>query len=58
MATSIDPSKLPSAESIVEPSPGVLLRRRILGHAGMTIGGGVLLFILLMALTAAVAGAA
>jgi peptide/nickel transport system permease protein len=52
MATSIDSSKLSSADSIVEPSPGVLRRRRILGHAGMTIGGGVLLCILLMALTA------
>jgi len=29
---------LPTVEQILEPSPGVLLRRRIFGHAGITIG--------------------
>ena len=45
-------SKLPSVESILEPSPGAILRKRMLGHAGLTIGGGVLIVILLMALLA------
>ena len=44
--------KLPSAESILEPSPGAIMRKRMLGHAGLTIGGGVLVVILLMALLA------
>src|SRR3546814_18553031 len=46
------PDRLPSAASILEPSPGALLRRRIFRHAGLTIGGGVLLFILAMAILA------
>ena len=35
--------KAPAVAQMLEPSPGTLLRRRILGHAGLTIGGGVLL---------------
>ena len=37
---------------LVEPSPGQLLRRRIVGHAGLIAGGIVLLVIVLMALLA------
>lgn len=54
MAVADQVDKLPSAEAILEPSPVALLRRRVFGHAGFTIGGGVLLFILLMALFAPV----
>jgi peptide/nickel transport system permease protein len=36
----------------LEPSTGSLLRRRIFGHAGLMIGGFVLIFIILMALLA------
>lgn len=42
--------KLPSAEQVLEPSPTSLLLKRAFGHAGMTIGGGVLLVIFVMAL--------
>ena len=49
-ATAAD--RAPAAEQIVEPSPGALLRRRIFGHASIMIGGGVLVFIVLMALLA------
>jgi peptide/nickel transport system permease protein len=35
-----------------EPSPGALLRRRLWRHRGMTIGGTILVFIVLMALLA------
>jgi len=44
--------KLPSADQILEPSPTSLLLKRAFGHAGMTIGGGVLLVIFLMAILA------
>ncbi len=44
--------KIPKAAQILEPSPGAQLRRRILGHAGLTIGGGVLLFIIAVAVLA------
>ncbi len=52
MATSTTAEKLPSAETILEPSPGALLRRRIVGHYGFTIGGGVLILIVAIALLA------
>ena len=52
MAISTSPDNLPSAEEILEPSPGALLRRRAFRHYGFIIGGGVLLLIVLMALTA------
>jgi len=42
-------NKLPSAQEILEPSPTSLLLKRAFGHAGMTIGGGILLFIFIMA---------
>ena len=42
----------PLAESFTGPSPGELLRRRIRGHAGLLIGAGVLLLIVLMAFAA------
>ena len=45
---------LPIAEQILEPSPGAKLRRRIFGHAGVTIGAGVLLIIIAVALLAPV----
>jgi peptide/nickel transport system permease protein len=44
----------PTAEEILAPSPGAMLRRRILGHFGLLIGGAVLLVIVLMALFASV----
>jgi peptide/nickel transport system permease protein len=43
---------LPTAEEILEPSPGAVLRRRIFRHFGVTLGGGVFLLIVLMALAA------
>ena len=52
MATVTATDKLPTAQEILEPSPGAILRRRMLGHYGLTLGGGVLLFIVLMALLA------
>jgi peptide/nickel transport system permease protein len=44
----------PAAEEIIAPSPGVMLRRRVLGHFGLMFGGAVLLAIILMALFASV----
>ena len=41
-----------TAEQIIEPSPGALLRRRIFGHAGFMIGATVLIVIFLMAIFA------
>jgi peptide/nickel transport system permease protein len=52
MAITANFSELPSAQEIIEPSPAAMLRRRMLGHHGLTIGGGVLIVIVLMALTA------
>ncbi|MFQ5940003.1 MAG: ABC transporter permease, partial [Alphaproteobacteria bacterium] len=49
-ATAAD--KVPTVEQILEPSPAALLRRRIFRHAGITIGGTVLVFIIAMALLA------
>lgn len=54
MAVADSTGKLPSAESILEPSPAALLRKRMFGHAGLTIGGGFLLFIFLIAIFAPV----
>jgi peptide/nickel transport system permease protein len=45
---------LPIAEQILQPSPAAQLRRRVLGHAGITIGAGVLIFIIVVALLAPV----
>lgn len=44
---------LPAAE-VLEPTPGVILRRRILNHWGLLFGGTVLILIVLMALFASV----
>ena len=53
MATTAErTTALPSAEEILEPSPGAKLRRRMFRHAGLTLGGGVFLAIVLMALLA------
>jgi peptide/nickel transport system permease protein len=41
-----------SIESVLEPSPGALLRRRIFGHYGFMFGAIVLIAIILMALFA------
>jgi peptide/nickel transport system permease protein len=51
-ATAAD--RIPTVAQILEPSSGALLRRRIFGHASVMIGGGVLVFIVLMALLAPV----
>jgi peptide/nickel transport system permease protein len=47
-------STMASAAQILEPSPAVLLRRRVFGHAGITIGATVLLVIFVVALLAPV----
>jgi peptide/nickel transport system permease protein len=39
-------------DELVAPSPGALLRRRVLGHAGLLIGAGVLAAVVFMALAA------
>ena len=52
MAVADRADKLPSVEQVLEPSPAALLRRRMFGHAGFTIGGGVMLLIFLMAIFA------
>lgn len=43
---------IPTAEEILEPTPGAMLRRRVFGHAGLVIGSIVLVTIVLMALFA------
>jgi peptide/nickel transport system permease protein len=43
---------LPGEAEILEPSPGALLRRRVRQHKGLTIGGTILIAMLLMALLA------
>ena len=45
---------LPTVEQILEPSPAVQMRRRVFGHAGITIGATVLLVIFAVALLAPV----
>jgi len=52
MANGTVAEKLPSAQAILEPSPMSQMMKRVFGHAGMTIGGGVLLFIFLVAVLA------
>ncbi len=46
--------KIPPVEEIVGPTPGQILRRKIFGHRGLMIGGGILLAIFLIALLAPV----
>lgn len=43
---------VPSAEEILEPSPGAMLRRRLFGHAGLITGAIVLAAIVFMAVFA------
>ena len=43
---------LPAEAQIVEPSPRALMRRRAVRHRGLTIGGAILVAIVLMALLA------
>lgn len=50
--TSITHAAIPTAEEILEPSPGALLRRRIIGNTGLIIGSAVLLTIVFVAVFA------
>ena len=50
--TSITHVGIPTAEEILEPSPGALLRRRIIGNTGLIIGSAVLLTIVFVAVFA------
>jgi len=43
---------MPSAQQLLEPSPFSKMRKKVLVHYGMTIGGGILLLIIAMALLA------
>ena len=43
---------IPSVEKVLEPSPAAQLRKRVFGHAGITIGAGVLILIIVVALLA------
>jgi peptide/nickel transport system permease protein len=52
--SALAPTTALDAAAILEPSRGTLLRRRLFGHGGLTIGGLVLLAILAMALFAPV----
>jgi peptide/nickel transport system permease protein len=45
-------SAVVATEELVAPSPGVLLRRRVLGHTGLLIGAGVLAVVVFMAFAA------
>jgi len=49
---SIARAGVPTAEEILEPSPGALLRRRVFGHAGLLIGAITLLTIIFVAVFA------
>jgi len=51
---SITRAGIPTAEEILEPTPGSLLRRRIFGNTGLLIGALVLLVIVFMAVFAGV----
>lgn len=42
----------PTAEVILAPTPGQILRRKIFGHRGIVIGGGIFIVIVLMAVLA------
>jgi peptide/nickel transport system permease protein len=52
MSVDSNSASVPTAEEILEPSPTQIMRRKLLGHAGITIGGGVLLVMIFMALFA------
>lgn len=42
----------PTAEEIVGPTPGQVMRRRVFGHRGIVIGGGIFIAVVLMAVFA------
>jgi peptide/nickel transport system permease protein len=50
--TSITRAGVPTAEDILEPAPGAVLRRRIFGNTGLIIGATVLLTIIFVAVFA------
>ena len=50
--TSITRAGVPTAENILEPTPGAVLRRRIFGNTGLIIGATVLLTIIFVAVFA------
>jgi len=52
--TSLSRAGIPTAEEIIEPSPGALLRKRIFGNTGLIVGALVLLTIVIVALLAGV----
>jgi peptide/nickel transport system permease protein len=52
MAVSDMPPAMESGVTILEPSPGAMMRKRIFGHAGLVIGATVLVVIIVMALLA------
>jgi peptide/nickel transport system permease protein len=52
MSVDSNSASVPTAEEILAPSPTQIMRRKLLGHAGITIGGGVLLVMVFMALFA------
>lgn len=51
---SIARAGIPTAEEILEPSPGSQLRRRVFGNTGLLIGAAVLLLIIFVAVFASV----
>ena len=53
-ATTEMAGRLPALEQVLEPSPATLLRKRVFGHAGITIGATVLIVIFAVALLAPV----
>lgn len=50
--TTLARAGMPTTAEILAPSPGAQLRRRMLGHFGLLLGGAILLAIVLMALLA------
>ena len=52
MSVDSNSASVPTAEEILAPSPTQIMRRKLLGHAGITIGGGVLLVMVFMAMFA------
>ena len=51
-----DPAERPlGTEPIREPTPGAILRKRAFGDWGMLLGGGFMLFLLLLAIAGSVA---
>jgi peptide/nickel transport system permease protein len=50
--TTLPHAGIPAAAEVLAPSPAALLRRRVLRHWGLLIGGGILIAIVAMALLA------